>query len=75
MVGSWKDGRVKVNGVYFWITEEVIATITKIPIEGIKFFRDKKLLANAVRDFMESEKELKALQKIDTYYVPNSIKK
>ena len=27
MVGSWKDGRVKVNGVYFQITEEVIATI------------------------------------------------
>ncbi len=74
-MGSWKDGRVKVNGVYFRITEEVIATVTKIPIEGFKFFRDKKLSTNAVRDFMESEKELKALRKIDTYYVPDSMKK
>ncbi len=40
-----------------------------------KFFRYKKLLANAVKDFEESEKELKALKKIDTYYVPNSMKK
>ena len=55
--------------------EEVIATITKIPMEGIKFFRDKKLLANVVMDFMESEKELKVLWKIDTYIIPDSIKK
>ena len=75
MVGSWKDGRVKVNGVYFQITEEVIATILEISIEGFKFFRDKKLLANVVKDFVESEKELKMLRKIDTYYVPDSMKK
>ena len=75
MVGSWKDGRVKVNGVYFQITEEVISTISKIPIEGFKFFRDKKLSANTVKDFVESEKELKVLRKIDTYYVPDSMKK
>ena len=75
MVGSWKDGKVKVNGVYFQITEEVIVTVTEIPIEGFKFFRDKKLSANAVRDFVESEKELKARRKIDTYYFPDSMKK
>ena len=32
MVGSWKDGRVKVNGVYFHISEEVIVTVSEIPI-------------------------------------------
>ncbi len=37
--------------------------VTEIPIEGFKFFRDKKLSANAIRDFVESEKELKALKK------------
>ena len=61
MVESWKDDRVKVNGVFFFIMEEVIASITEIPIEGFKFFRDNKLLANVVRDFVESEKELKEL--------------
>ena len=75
MVGSWKDGRVKVNGVYFWITEEVITTISEILIEGFKFFKDKKLSAKVVKDFVESEKELKALRNIDTYYVPDSMKK
>ena len=32
-------------------------------------------MANMDRDFVENEKELKALIKIDTYYVPNSMKK
>ena len=75
MVGSWKDGRVKVNGVYFRITEEVIVTVAKILNEGFEFFRDKKLSANAIRDFVEDAKELKTLRKIDTYYIPESMKK
>ena len=75
MVGSWKDGKVKVNEVSFMITKEVIVTISEIPIEGFKFFRDKKLLANAVRDFVKDAKELKALKMIDTYYIPDTMKK
>lgn len=75
MIGSWKDGRVKVNGVSFMITEEVISTVAKILIQGFKFFRDKKLSANAVQDFVKDEKELKALKKIDMYYVPKTMKK
>ena len=55
------------NGVSFLIMEEVIATIAEIPNEGFKFFRDKKLSANAIRDFVENAKELKDLRKIDTY--------
>ena len=55
--------------------EEVIATIFDIPIEGFKFFKDKKLLANTVRDFVKNEKQLKVLRKIDTYYVLDSMKK
>lgn len=75
MVGSWKEGRVKVNDINFRITKEVIATMTEILIKGFKFFRDKKLSANMVRDFVESEKELKALKKLNTYYVLDSMKK
>ena len=30
MVNSWKDGKVKVNGVSFQITEEVIAIVSEI---------------------------------------------
>ena len=75
MVSSWKDGRVKVNGVHFWVTEEVISSISEIPVEGFKFFRDKKFSANAVKDFVESEKKMKVLRKIDTYYVLDTMKK
>ena len=50
-------------------------TISEIMIEGFKFFRDKKLLANAVKDFVERDKELKEHRKIETYYVPDSMKK
>jgi len=53
----------------------VIATISKIPIEGFKFFKNKKLSTNVVKDFVKNKKELKVLRKIDTYYVPDSMKK
>jgi len=75
IVKSWKDGSFRVNGVSFLITEEVISTIIEILIEGFKFFRDKKLSANVVRDFVKDAKELKALKNIDTFYIPNTIKK
>lgn len=40
MVNSWKDGKVKVNGVSFFITKEVVVVVTGIPMEGFKFYRD-----------------------------------
>ena len=41
MVNSWKDGKVKVNGVSFVIIDKVFVTIKKILIEDFKFFREK----------------------------------
>ena len=38
MVSLWKDGRVKVNGVSFLITEKVVSIVTKISIENFMFF-------------------------------------
>ncbi len=75
MVGSWKDDRVKLNGVSFMIIEEVILTVSKILIKDFNFFRDKKLSANTVQDFVKDMEELKALKKIKMYYVPNTMKK
>ena len=74
MVNSWKDGKVKVNGVSFVITEEVVMTIIEILIEGFKFFRDKKLSTNVVKDFVKSTKELNDLVKSETFYKMDSIK-
>ena len=73
MVKYWKDRKVKVNGTYFQITEEVIAGVSEIPMEGIKFFRDKKMSLSAVDTFVKTPKERKHLIKSDTFYELNSI--
>ena len=54
MVNSWKDGRIKVDGVLFQVTMDIIAHVTKILTEGLKFYRDKKVSANAVKDFAKN---------------------
>ena len=37
MVKSWNEGIVKIDGVDFIVMEDVISTITGIPILGNKF--------------------------------------
>ena len=75
MVNSWNNGKVKVNGTYFQITEEVVAEVTGLPMEGHKFFRDKKMSANAVKDFVKNTEELNNLGKKETFFVTDTIKK
>lgn len=75
MVNSWSNGKVKVNGVYFQITEEVIAEVTGLLMEGHKFFRDKKLSTNAIKDFARSTEEMNKLVKKETFFVTDTIKK
>ena len=75
MVNSWNKGKVKVNGVYFQITEEVVAEVTGMPMEGHKFFRDKKLSSNAIKDFVKNTKELNKLVKKESFFVTETIKK
>ena len=74
MVRLWKDGRVKVNGVSFLITKEVVLTIIEIPIEGFKFSRDKKLSSNVVKDFVKSTKKMNDLKESKMFYEMDSIK-
>ncbi len=49
--------------------------MTETLLEGIKFYRDKKMLANVVNDFVKNDKERDKLIKIDTYYDIESTKK
>lgn len=44
-------------------------------MEGFKFYRDKKLSVNAVKDFAKKSKERNDLVKCETYYEMDSIKK
>ena len=43
MVKSWNEGIVKIDGVDFMMTKDVIYIVTSIPILGKKFYRDKKI--------------------------------
>ena len=47
----------------------------EIPLEGINFFKDKKMSVNVVKDFVKDEDERKKLVKAETYYEMESIKK
>ena len=49
--------------------------VTEIPMEGFKFFRDKKISTNAVKDFMKRIEEFNDLVKSETFYEMESIKK
>ena len=64
-----------VNDTYFQITEEVIAAVSDISMEGIKFFRDKKFSLNVVDNFVKTPKERKHLVKSEMFYELKSIKK
>ena len=75
MINTQKDGRVKIDGVSFHVDVGVIAHVTKILDEGLNFYRDKKVFANAVNDFAKNMEEKKELVKIETYYEMDSIKK
>lgn len=75
LVNSWKDDKVKVNGVSFQIIEEVFAKVIGIQMEGFKFYRDKKLSSNVVKDFVKNSAGTNKLIKSETFYVTESIKK
>ena len=75
MVNSWKDERVKVDGVSFQVTVDTIAHVTEILAEGLKFYRDKKVSANVVKNFAKNTEERKETVKSETYYDIYSIKK
>ena len=75
MVNTWKDGRVKIYRVSHQVSVEMIALVMEIPQQGINFYKDNKMLANVVKDFVKDEEERKKLVKVETYYKMDSIKK
>ena len=75
MVDFWHNGKVKIDGVSHHITEGLIAEVTDFSLDGMSFYKDKKMFANTVNDFVKDDKEKSKLVKIDTYYDIESIKK
>lgn len=75
MVDSWHNGKVKIDSVSHQITEGLIADVTGFSQDGMNFYRDKKMFANTINDFVKDDKEKRKLVKIDTYYDIESIKK
>lgn len=54
MVNTWKDGKVKIDGVSYQVDVGVIAHVMDIPDKGLKFYRDKKVLVNVVKEFAKN---------------------
>lgn len=75
MVENWQNKKVKIDGVSHRITKGLIAKVTGFSQEGMSFFKDKKVSANAVNAFIKNDKEKRKLVKVDTYYDIESIKK
>ncbi len=74
MVNSWKDGKIKIDGVLFQVDVGVISHVMEIPNEGLNFYRDKKVSMNVVKDFAKNTEEKKQLVKTETYYEMDSMK-
>lgn len=47
MVKTWREGKMKIDGVDFQVNEGDIAEMINSPNQGIKFYRDKKISLNA----------------------------
>ena len=75
MVDTWKNGRVKIGSVTHHVNVDLIAQVMEIPLEGINFFRDKKMSTNAIKEFVKDEEERKKLVKVELHYEMESIKK
>ena len=54
---SWKEGSIMVGNQRMEVTEEVIAEATGMELEGLNFYRERKLSDRAVDDFVDSETE------------------
>ena len=65
---------VKIEGVEFSITEEIISQVTSIPIIGKKFYRDRKVSRHVVVEFTKNQEEKVMLVKRGTHYLSSFIK-
>ena len=61
IIKSWKDGKVKIDVIEFQVNEGVIAKVIDSPNQGIKFFGDKKIFLNIVKNIFKDSKEIKEL--------------
>lgn len=75
MVNCWKEGRVKIDGIHYQIDIGIIVHVTEILDVGLQFFCDKKISANAVKDFSQHTDANKELMKTETYFEMEPIKK
>lgn len=75
MVNSWKEGRVKIDGVHYQVDIRIIAHVSEIPDVGLQFFQDKKVSVSAVKEFAQHTDANKELVKTEMYFEMEPIKK
>lgn len=73
-IKTWKDGSILVGNQRMEVTKDIIAEAMVLGIEGINFYRDRKLLDRAMEEFADMAKECNKLVKIGNFYFsPGSI--
>lgn len=73
---GWKENVVSIEGRNLNLMVEIIAEITGIPNEGLKFYRDCKASEMAIKKFPKSDKEKSAFAKgkVNGFFDPVIIK-
>ncbi|XP_059076564.1 ATP-dependent RNA helicase drs1-like [Cryptomeria japonica] len=73
---NWKKGKINIGGRKVEIYEGMITEVTGMPMEGRKFYRDRKLIEAAIKRFSkEDSKIVKLVKSSKTYYSSKVIKK
>lgn len=60
---GWNDGKINLFGRTMVVDENLIAEITSLPTQGLKFYKDRKYSDSAVKKFPKLDKERKLLVK------------
>lgn len=64
----WKNGTMLVVNQRMEVIEEIITDSIGLKIEGINFYRDKKMSNRVMDEFVELAKERKRLVKVSNSY-------
>lgn len=71
----WKYGTITLHGRKVLIDESLIARVTVLSVDGMKYYRDKNYMEMMVQNFPKNEDErAKMVKKMASYYDISAIK-
>lgn len=65
---AWDGDKVNLYGRQFTINVDFIAEVTRLPNEGMKFFKKKKASNEAIKHLPKNDQEDEKLVKVGNFY-------